>query len=79
LKVKAMTNREWVKKHVPYAITDLSLGGVYACPYIQELENQKCKRTDENSGGAIKCYECWNLPAKRNGKYIMRKEVRNEQ
>ena len=72
MKLKAMTNREWVQKHYPDRVVTYALGGVEGCPFFRtyNLDNNKC---NGNKMGNKKCTECWNLPAKRNGKYIMRK------
>ena len=74
MKFKAMTNKEWVQKYMPCEINNLSWGGVFGCPFSKGLENHKCgNKKILSPAKASKCFKCWNLPAKRNGKYIMRR------
>lgn len=69
-RLKAMSNREWMQKHEPESISKSSYGGVIGCPETYDLENyQNC---DPCTIGGKECANCWNLPAKRNGKYIMK-------
>ena len=72
MKLKAMTNREWAQKHYPDRVVAYAIGGVEGCPHYKmyNLDNSLCGGTKY---GYTKCKNCWDLPAKRNGKYIMRK------
>lgn len=67
-RLKAMTNREWMQKHKPELIEECVNGGVCGCPMANSLENSMIKKCK----GFSSCTACWNLPAKINGKYIMK-------
>ena len=73
-KLVSMTNREFVKTYHKETLCKSVYGGIIHCPYAYGLEMQKCKLALENYG-AISCAECYNLPAKRNGRWLL-KEVK---
>lgn len=60
IQYKAMTNFQYVLLHYPECIDSESGGGVLGCPSQYGLENY-CIGS---------CEECYNKPAKRNGKYV---------
>lgn len=72
MKLKFLTNREYVEKHCPSAISPLVKGGVMGCPchygLYFHLCGVECQIDDKQ------CSYCWDSLAKRNNKLICVKE-----
>lgn len=73
-KLVYVTNMEWVEKNEPYLADTTVPGGICGCPREigLQIEDSICSSC-KNSGDLLKrCIHCWNLPAKVNGKYVVR-------
>lgn len=64
-KFVGMTNKEWINKHKKK--TDKGY-----CPELYLLDNHFGDKCWLHS-----CWDCWNVPAKRNGRWIL-KEVKKQ-
>lgn len=75
IKLRFITNKEYVRRHKPDFVGDGWGGGVCGCPKAYGLQEKPieagCRQTT--------CEECWNELAIKKGRYILTRKKRGSQ
>lgn len=77
IKLRFITNKEYVRRHKPAAISDRWGGGACGCPEDYGLQEQTINAECHNTT----CEECWNKLAIKKSRYILTRKkggVKNE-